>query len=482
MLSTRRLIPGLLTLAATAAALAAPAAPAGVTGAALPAEAYLLPQDSIVVVGADVHGFFASRLWAQINSGEIGGAAGLTPDKAAEMSREVKEGFAKAMTDMEGEIGFRADRDVDWVFFALRNSSAPTPDGVAVVVGRFDAARIMAGAEAAQAKTGGTVSRKQVGAVTVLSTTKAGKPDFSLAVADAHHLLIGDEALVEATLAASSAGRAPLKANTALAARLRGVKADTGLFVLAGEALMDKAAQGGAPPPVPLPRSASLSIAFDGGTELAAEMASAADAQQAATTLQGQVGMIGAMMAADPDPQKAMAGKMLAGLTVQTDGPTLRIATTPGSVGLGMVAAIAVPALMKARLSANEASAIGDLRTVISGQAAYQSTNGGQFGELPCLSAPATCIKGYSGPNFLEADLTSLADKNGYRRAFHPGKRGTRARSLQGFAYTAVPVEPGKTGARSFCAEASGVIKVDPSGAEIKPVGGVCPAALEILK
>lgn len=482
MLSTRRLIPGLLTLAACAAALAAPAAAAGVTGPVLPAEAYWLPQDSIVVVGADVRGFFASRLWAQINTGEIGAAAGLTADKAAEMSREVKEGFAKAMADMEGEVGFRADRDVDWVFFALRNSSAPTPDGMAVVLGRFDAARIMAGAEASQTKTGGTVSRKQVGGVTVLSTMKAGKPDFSLAVADAHHLLIGDEALLEATLAATGAGRAPLKANTAMATRLRGVKPDAGLFVLAGEALMEKAAQGGAPPPVPLPRSASLSIAFDGATELAAEMASAADAQQAAQTLQGQLGMISAMVAADPDPQKAAAGKMLSGLTVQADGATLRVATAPGSIGLATVAAIAIPSMMKARLAANESAAIGDLRTVISGQAAYQSSNGGQFGDLACLSAPATCIKGYSGPSFLDTDLTSLADKNGYRRAFHPGKRGTRARGLQGFAYTAVPVEPGKSGGRSFCGEASGVIKFDPSGAEIKPVGGVCPATLETLK
>jgi hypothetical protein len=481
MLSTRRLIPRLLILAACAAAPAAPAAAAGVTGASLPAEAYLLPQDSIVVVGVDVHGFFASRLWAQIGSGEIGAAAGLTPEKSAEMSREVKDGFAKAMADMEAEVGFRADRDVDWVFFGLRNSSAPTPDGVAVVVGRFDAARILAGAEAAQGKSGGTVSRKQVGGVTLLSTVKAGKPDFSLAVADPRHLVVGDEALVEATLAANSAGRAPLKSNAAMSTRLRGVKPDAGVFVLAGEALMDKAAQG-PPPPVPLPRTASLSIAFDGATELAAEMASAADAQQAVQTLQGQLGMFSAMVAADPDPQKAMAGKMLAGLTVQADGATLRIATAPGSIGLGTVAAIAIPSLMRARQSANESAAIGDLRTVISGQAAYQSANGGQFGDLACLSAPATCIKGYSGPSFLGTDLTSLADKSGYRRAFHPGRRGTRARSLQGFAYTAVPVEPGKTGSRSFCGEASGLIRFDPSGGDIKPVGGVCPATLETLK
>lgn len=482
MSATRRLVPALLALCASVAAPAARAASPAVTGAALPAEAYLLPQDSVIVVGADVHGFFASHLWAQISSGQIGAAAGLTPEKSAEMSREVQEGFTKSMAEMESEMGFRADRDVDWVFFALRNTDAPSPDGVAVVLGRFDAAKVLASAEASQKKSGSTTARKQVGAVTLLSSVKAGKPDFTIAVADAHHMVVGDQALVEATLAASGAGRAPLKANAVMAGRLRAVKPDAGIFVLAGEALMQKAAAGGAPPPVPMPKSASLAIAFDGATELAAEMASAADADQAAKTLQGQLGMFSAMIAQDPDPQKAMAGKMLAGLTVRAEGPTLRIATAPGAIGMGTIAAIAIPSLMRARVSANESAAIGDLRTVISGQVAYQSANNGLFGELPCLSTPATCIKGYTGPPFLATDLTSLDVKSGYRRAFHPGKRGTRVRSVQGFAYTAVPVEPGKTGTRSFCGEASGIIKFDPKGGDITPVGGVCPATLETLK
>ena len=67
-------------LLATGAA-AAPAAAQNKTTAALPAEAYLLPQDAVVVVSADVKGFFASQLWRQVSSGEIGGAAGLTAEK-----------------------------------------------------------------------------------------------------------------------------------------------------------------------------------------------------------------------------------------------------------------------------------------------------------------------------------------------------------------------------------------------------------------
>lgn len=468
-------------LAAASATAVAPANGPATTPAGLPAEAYLLPQDSVVVVGADVRGFFASRLWSQVSTGQIGAAAGLTPEKSTELAREVQEGMTKGMADMESEMGFRADRDLDWVFFGLRNPEAPTPEGVAVLLGRFDAARILTSAEASQKKEGSTVARKQVGAVTMLSTQKAGKPGFALAVAGPRHLVIGDGPLVEAVLAAHSAGRRPLEANAAMAPRLRGVKAGAGVFMLAGEALMKKMGQG-APPPFPLPRTVSLAFEFDGGTEFAAEMASAADAQQAATTIQGQLGMIAGMMAQDPDPQKAVAGKMLTALSVRAEGPTLRISGAAGQLGLGAVAAIAIPSLLKARVSANESAAIGDLRTVISGQAAYQSANNGAYGELSCLSAPATCIKGYSGPEFLDAQLTALEVKNGYKRAFHPGKRAARARSLQGYAYTAVPLEQGKTGVRSFCGEDSGVIRFDPKGGDIKPVGGACPATLEMLK
>ena len=45
-------------------------------------------------------------------------------------------------------------------------------------------------------------------------------------------------------------------------------------------------------------------------------------------------------------------------------------------VAIGIIAAIAIPSLLRARIAANEAMAIGNLRTVISAEAAYQSANG----------------------------------------------------------------------------------------------------------
>ena len=48
---------------------------------------------------------------------------------------------------------------------------------------------------------------------------------------------------------------------------------------------------------------------------------------------------------------------------------------------IGIIAAIAIPSLLRARVSANESATIGDIRTVISAQAAYQSANGGWYDE-----------------------------------------------------------------------------------------------------
>ncbi len=56
---------------------------------------------------------------------------------------------------------------------------------------------------------------------------------------------------------------------------------------------------------------------------------------------------------------------------------------------IGIIAAIAIPSLLRARVSANESATIGDIRTVISAQAAYQSANGGWYAsDIVCLNVP----------------------------------------------------------------------------------------------
>ena len=65
---------------------------------------------------------------------------------------------------------------------------------------------------------------------------------------------------------------------------------------------------------------------------------------------------------------------------------------------IGIVAAIAIPAFFGARVAANESTTLGDIRMLISAQAAYQSANSGFYdAHLSCLTEPssASCIPSY---------------------------------------------------------------------------------------
>ena len=81
---------------------------------------------------------------------------------------------------------------------------------------------------------------------------------------------------------------------------------------------------------------------------------------------------------------------------------------------IGIIAAIAVPGLLRARMSGNEASAIGSMRAVSSANSAYSSAAaGGAYAiDLPVLGNPC----GTTGQGFLPPDLSAAATvlKSGY--------------------------------------------------------------------
>ena len=58
---------------------------------------------------------------------------------------------------------------------------------------------------------------------------------------------------------------------------------------------------------------------------------------------------------------------------------------------IGIIAAIAVPGLLRARMSGNEASAIGSLRAISSGEAAYSSSCGNGSYQASCPRWSASC-------------------------------------------------------------------------------------------
>src|SRR6476646_6542714 len=79
---------------------------------------------------------------------------------------------------------------------------------------------------------------------------------------------------------------------------------------------------------------------------------------------------------------------------------------------IGVISALAVPGLLRARMSGNEASAIGSLRAINSGQAAFSSSCAGGYyaSNLADLYTAPT-----GGTGFISPDLkTDPSTKSGY--------------------------------------------------------------------
>jgi len=146
----------------------------------------------------------------------------------------------------------------------------------------------------------------------------------------------------------------------------------------------------------------------------------------------------------------------------------------------GIIAAIVIPALVRARVAANESATIGDIRTLMSAQAAYSAVNQGYYdARLQCLVAPSAtgCIPSYptNAPTFLDATLAGLTAKAGYNRLWAPGPYPmgvpvtASPTSALIYRYDATPVVGGVTGVRGFASDASQRICFSSNGAPIPP-------------
>jgi protein TonB len=232
---------------------------------------------------------------------------------------------------------------------------------------------------------------------------------------------------------------------------------------------------------VPVPRSLTLAGSFEGGLTLAAQMADEAAAKALVETLEQGLQMVRMQAADNPEVQKVQgANELLERIAAKAEGKKVTLTVPGGGAGsilTSLVAGAAIPSLTRARVSANEAAAIGDIRSVLSAQMVFASAANGSYGDLSCLAEPGSCVAGYAGPPFLDATLATSAEKGGYKRTFHPGPAAGTARQYQEFAYTAVPTALGESGNRSFCGDASGVVCSDASGADIAAQNGRCPAS-----
>jgi type II secretory pathway pseudopilin PulG len=131
-----------------------------------------------------------------------------------------------------------------------------------------------------------------------------------------------------------------------------------------------------------------------------------------------------------------------------------------GIMVIGIIAAIAIPGLLRARMTGNEASAIGALRAMSSAQAVWISTHNGRPALPSCLGDPASCGDNPS-TRYLDPEIASLATRSGYEFGFvlRPGGEEQAPADAGGFAYWASPTTLGSTGNRRFCVDETGVVR-----------------------
>ncbi len=160
---------------------------------------------------------------------------------------------------------------------------------------------------------------------------------------------------------------------------------------------------------------------------------------------------------------------------------------------IGIIAAIAVPGLLRARMSGNEASAIGSLRAINSSESTYASSCAG--GGYAVALADLAKLPPGSTSAFISPDMsTDPTTKSGYTVTLAlSAEAGTNAAvtaaantcnasanpAASGYFASAVPVTVGSTGQRGFATDTRATIFFNNTGAAIaNPI----PAATTVLQ
>ncbi len=122
-----------------------------------------------------------------------------------------------------------------------------------------------------------------------------------------------------------------------------------------------------------------------------------------------------------------------------------------------IIAAIAIPNLLRSRMAANEASAVGSLRTINTSCVAYSTTYGVGFPALLSnLGSPGGGTASSTAADLIDAVLASGA-KSGYTFTYTAGNAANNV--IPTYSLNASPITPGQTGTRYFYTDESGVIR-----------------------
>ncbi|MGE0863047.1 MAG: type II secretion system protein [Vicinamibacterales bacterium] len=162
---------------------------------------------------------------------------------------------------------------------------------------------------------------------------------------------------------------------------------------------------------------------------------------------------------------------------------------------IGIIAAIAVPGLLRARMSGNEASAIGSLRAINSSQQAFSSScaNGFYAAATDDLGAPSGGGAPFISPDLSGQVLGATIEKSGYAIEMAGGNgadagtlaacNGTAAADLVSsyFVY-ADPITENSTGVRYFWTNTLGTIYTHTATMSGEDDGNAAPAIGAVLQ
>jgi type IV pilus assembly protein PilA len=138
-----------------------------------------------------------------------------------------------------------------------------------------------------------------------------------------------------------------------------------------------------------------------------------------------------------------------------------------------IIAAIAIPNLLRSRMAANEASAVGSVRTINTSEVTYSSTypdtgfaiTMGAMSGTAAICAPggtASAANACLIDPVLAAAIDATHLKSGY--FFVLSNAGATSTPQQTYDVTADPGTRGSTGQRGFFSDQSGVIRANPTG------------------
>src|SRR2546428_9322570 len=138
-----------------------------------------------------------------------------------------------------------------------------------------------------------------------------------------------------------------------------------------------------------------------------------------------------------------------------------------------IIAAVAIPNLLRARIAANEASAAQSLRQINTAEFAYNAAypNIGYSSDMASLGGPPPCSPSSATACLLDNVLASATPGSGGKSGYVFAATGITAGALTTSFITATsPVTFGVTGTRDFCSTEDGVIRFDPGKTGATPV------------